>query len=1214
MQFSYIKTTPPRFLLHFSNHQILYLKMKKSILFALLLQFIFIQFSFAQNEINLLEQEYLSRIPNSPEASSMIEYGNNSISAYTGKPNISVPIYTIKGREMTFPISMDYNAGGIKVEQEASWVGLGWSLNANGVITRQINGLVDDVLGTAYYKKHYQDDVKELMNTCFLGVNPETSYDVGYVNDCKFNFERKIERGEIDTRPDYFNFNVNGFSGEFFIDYENLKGVCINNPAVKIIPEFLNTSNSTNDNLILEAFKIIDDNGTQYFFDKPESTTVRSESANGTRDIYSYYSSWYITKIISKTKQDEITFQYSGIQTWDEKERNFEATSLTSYLDLNIVGNPQAFPHHFFSRENHLIYQIETFFLNSISLNQEEIVLIETNTQAREDIPGGIPAISKLIVDYGNNPILEVEFSTSYFQNTDSNNTDPSHFLKRLKLDAIEFLNDDDFKYTFEYIGDGEIPKKNSKSQDYWGFHNGKQNESLIPKSTFDNVPYGNYGGNRSVSQDIDISGIGTLDKIIYPTKGSSKFFYEAHKAPQETEVLGRELILLQDFLGGWSQDPYNVSGCYPPPNNWPLGEPFNFTVLQGGTVKFDVIREINPNGGSEPSRGTLEFLAIYPFDLVGVSSPLNDFCEIYGNSNVPLLETNPNGEYIVDLAPGNYSGIYLSNDSRFIKKVVFYEDKINTPLVGGLRVKNITDYDFNGVYEKSKQYFYNDFTDFNFNSFQGIGNNYESSSIVQVEPVFNEYYYWHYAGVIGCNGTMVNGGNTELLYFDRRYAHNRSISRPYNITYSTVSILEENENSFIAGGVVMDFFNYKIPENNYSSYIYGNPILNGTLKNEKIYNSDKLLISSSENFYSLESVSNFSMDILLKSSRDYQCGAFIVQQENSVGALVERLIINEVTLSSICGGQVLRLSGPPSPSTNPDNPNHVESFTQFYSGSNMPVYDLLFQAGDYDWKKKDSLIQKKYFYNASGILDGVITNNTSYTYDNSLNYNVISKTFSSGNENLRTEFLYPQDLLNEPYMQDLVDANRISEPIEVSTLTADADGTNEGLLSTQKTEYNTFGSLILPKRIQTSKDDNTLETRVIYHDYDDYGNPVDVSQADGTRTSYIWGYNGQYPVAKIDNSTFSAIPSIHRNAVINASNANPYNETNLKNALAALRNALPDAMVSTYIYKPLVGVTSMTDPRGYTMTYEYDEFNRLEHVKDADGNILSKNEYNYKN
>jgi uncharacterized protein RhaS with RHS repeats len=53
--------------------------------------------------------------------------------------------------------------------------------------------------------------------------------------------------------------------------------------------------------------------------------------------------------------------------------------------------------------------------------------------------------------------------------------------------------------------------------------------------------------------------------------------------------------------------------------------------------------------------------------------------------------------------------------------------------------------------------------------------------------------------------------------------------------------------------------------------------------------------------------------------------------------------------------------------------------------------------------------------------------------------------------------------------------------------------------------------------------------------------------------------------------------------------------------------------MVTTYTYKPLVGISSVTDSKGLTTYYQYDTFNRLEVVKDSNGKILSQNQYHYK-
>lgn len=61
------------------------------------------------------------------------------------------------------------------------------------------------------------------------------------------------------------------------------------------------------------------------------------------------------------------------------------------------------------------------------------------------------------------------------------------------------------------------------------------------------------------------------------------------------------------------------------------------------------------------------------------------------------------------------------------------------------------------------------------------------------------------------------------------------------------------------------------------------------------------------------------------------------------------------------------------------------------------------------------------------------------------------------------------------------------------------------------------------------------------------------------------------------------------------------------------LRSLLPNAMVTTYEYIPLVGVKTITQPNGEKIHYEYDDFNRLQFIKNSEGNILKENEYHYK-
>jgi len=106
----------------------------------------------------VINAQYIN-LPASPEAESFKEYVDYPVSEYTGVPNINYPLFEISDKDLTLPVSISYHAGGIRVAEEASWVGLGWNLNAGGLITREIRDKDDFEFRTfyGYYPGYYFD-------------------------------------------------------------------------------------------------------------------------------------------------------------------------------------------------------------------------------------------------------------------------------------------------------------------------------------------------------------------------------------------------------------------------------------------------------------------------------------------------------------------------------------------------------------------------------------------------------------------------------------------------------------------------------------------------------------------------------------------------------------------------------------------------------------------------------------------------------------------------------------------------------------------------------------------------------------------------------------------------------------------------------------------------------------------------------------------------
>ncbi len=82
--------------------------------------------------------------PSQPEVQSFEPIGTNQmVDPFTGDFTYNIPLMDVGG----YPLNISYHSG-ITMDQEASWVGLGWNINP-GAINRNKRGLPDDFLGDA---------------------------------------------------------------------------------------------------------------------------------------------------------------------------------------------------------------------------------------------------------------------------------------------------------------------------------------------------------------------------------------------------------------------------------------------------------------------------------------------------------------------------------------------------------------------------------------------------------------------------------------------------------------------------------------------------------------------------------------------------------------------------------------------------------------------------------------------------------------------------------------------------------------------------------------------------------------------------------------------------------------------------------------------------------------------------------------------------------
>ncbi|MGY3214779.1 hypothetical protein [Mucilaginibacter sp. HD30] len=417
----------------------------------------------------------------SATTASLGKFGEIPVSLYTGIPNISIPLYDLKDGGLSVPIGLSYHAGGVRVEEIASCVGIGWALNAGGMIGRQVRGKPDEIGG---WVSGASTRVSTLLKSSDASVRNSTSIN--------------LENGSRDGEPDIYYYNFDGKSGKFLFDEAgNVYGY----PATGVKIQSLSGS----------GFTITAEEGTVYRFDKPESVD--------TDDSGPVTTAWYLSKITSADGAKEITFTYEAVEylnTLYYGETKYFLVGGGSGSGLNDVGSTNR------TQNTH------TFRLTRIDFSGGYVRLNYNN--ARQDIAyGADKSLDQIEVYNGNSQLIKkYDLAYSYF------GTGGTYLEKRLKLTSVteKNLTQAHPAYTFTYNEAVQILSRNTMDKDHWGYYNGRGNGSLIP--AFKAYDFGgSFGQYNTSGADRNADTVNAkafmLQKIIYPTGGETEFTFESN-------------------------------------------------------------------------------------------------------------------------------------------------------------------------------------------------------------------------------------------------------------------------------------------------------------------------------------------------------------------------------------------------------------------------------------------------------------------------------------------------------------------------------------------------------------------------------------------------------------------------------------------------------------------------------------------------------------
>lgn len=935
----------------------------------------------------------------------------------------------------------------------------------------------------------------------------------------------------------------------FYFNFDGYSGRIIFNENRE--PICLPFQNFKIEGSINDSWTITTPEGKRYYFGKKEHTTFKFGG--------SFISTWHLTSITTPKSNEMIQFEYQDNPLgWNE-----DVSTLPKSQSFSKRTSPGEEKLPFCHSENlqEEVQTITSAHLIKITFPTQNLNIVFNYANDRQDIGAeqSVKRLAGIDIYHGEKLIKSYTLiNNAYFIGSDS--VPIAYLNKRLRLNSIT-NNIDNTSYTFEYYDEYQMPSYISPDTDHWGFYNSAGNNSLLPNTIPEEMSQTHYISTTDLTANKETNPNSVkacaLKKITYPTGGSSQFTWETNVISYDSISESKKKLWdiyyeRNNYTPSWAETSFinHMKSLY-------VDDP----DIQSARIRMKAYNK-NQNGPIDISiagvnPGVSGYYSVYLYKFMdeimpeGIP-PLTPLpFDIMNHPDCRKLSNNQT----LTIDRGAYYLILLAtnnpNVSYMSAKVNFEEDE---------QIRYI-DKNVGGIRTKEIKHMddlspenvvthqYYYKRDFLVSHRVGEPVSYQRSSSKLFLNPYYSDYKYHYE--LKCAQSIVA---TSYLVNNQGEPHH---SEGSHIGYSEVSEIISDSNGF---------------------------------KTTKFWNEEDVTrrnLVMSEHWY-------YNTNIIIKE------------------------ILNSYASNSSFQSPFQRLN--------------IRLVHSYRIPDQFDILDILFSTlspTEYynGWFYKNKTIEKR--YTEGGV--NFVRDSVLYYYDSATSgkhsFLTRKRSFNSDKSEVIETYKYALDFTpSGNFIKQMVDNHIVNEPIEYIRKEKSAIVTayykkyiTNNSRDIYECDFSKYPAISFGIDEYGNLTSSTFYKKRYSLNLDASGNLLSINKEDISPTSFIYGYNNTKTIVAIENIDYSQIST----AILSSIRNHTFSESGqvgdiiadinfVKSSLGSLYKD-KNCLITIYTYKPLVGVTSMTNPLEATIFFEYDLSGRLQYIKDNNGKVIEHYKYHFK-